>query len=102
MFVDAGPRPQDGIHWTRSIQSRALLRRPVLSIEMNHLLGGPEDDGVLAAPAVRVAVDDLLFEQQPAELFELGSDRRVRIEDELAGEKRERPAVKRPWSSTGE
>src|SRR5690349_5765340 len=48
------------------------------------LLGGAEDHRALAAPAVRVAVRELVFLEQRVTVVELLEDRRVGLEDALA------------------
>ena len=55
--------------------------------------GGAVDQRGLVAPAVHVAVVDLLVGQQAADLGQLVDDRRVGLPDELATEERQRLGV---------
>ena len=52
------------------------------------MLGGPEDDGFLAPPAMGVGVFDFLGEEEDAQLFELFENDRVGREDVHASEER--------------
>ena len=75
--------PQAGSQTTLSISSMASWRNVVsdpsarftgVSRRDEPLLGGAEDDGVVAAPAVRIGVLEVGGAEQRAPLFEHGDD----------------------------
>ena len=80
--------PQAGTHFDCAIASSACSRRVGCSLVEGDepLLGGAEDDRVLAAPADRVRVGVLARLQEGARLAQELHDDRVRLEDLLPGE----------------
>ena len=81
--------PHSGIHRTSlRMASSAFCAEPVLVERDEPLLGGAEQRGVLAPPAVRVGVADRHLGQQRARRGEVGDDLRVRLPHGLAGEVR--------------
>ncbi len=82
---DAVHRPsRDPLDLTDSRKSGIAQTRAVHGDEP--LLGGAEDDGALAAPAVRIAVRHLRCVNEHATFFEPGDDRGVRLIDMQASE----------------
>ena len=57
----------------------------IVAIESDEpLLGGAENHGIVAAPAVRIAVREFLFADEHAALLQQLDDRSIRLEDRLA------------------
>ncbi len=89
--------PQAGSHFTCLISSSVRVRRVSFSASTARpaghgrfhgdepLLGGAEDHGIVAAPAVRVGVLSLFRVQQSAAALEQVDDRLIRFPDALAG-----------------
>ena len=78
--------PHAGSHFTFLMSSSVRLRRvPPPGIARFHrdepLLGGAEDDGIVAAPAVRIRVLELFGMQQRAALLQQFDDGRIGVPD---------------------
>ena len=92
--------PQLGIHWTSSAMAfRASSRNPVHRSEP--LLGSPEDDGVLAAPAVGVLVMDGLFAQDGILFRQVLDHQPLLSKTNLPWNSSPASSVKQPFWSTG-
>ena len=84
IMLEMRSSPQAGIHFTSLMASSVRARRSLRSMPTNHCSVARKMVGMVAAPAMRIAVLDLFFGQQRAVRLQNLDDQRIRLPDGLS------------------
>ena len=93
-------RPSQGTHWVFFNLRDQILPQGLGQLQ-EPLLRRAEDDRVLAAPAMRIGMPDVLLRKQQAALQKIGDDIGIALFEDMLPRQRGALSVNTPQWSTG-